>query len=225
MKVIIAGSTGMIGGLILEECIKSDKIKTIINIIRKPEQSHQHKKVENCIIRDFISYDQKHQIFQNIDAAYFCIGVYTGQVKTKLLKLITVDFAVEFAKILRQNSPNARLCLLSGAGADRTEKSKSSFAKFKGMAENQITNLGLEFYTFRPSYIYPVTPRKEPNFIYSLTRKLYPIIQLFGKNASIKSTELAKAMFLVSIYGTSSEILENKDILKQLKEFESKFYK
>ena len=81
------------------------------------------------------------------------------------------------------------------------------------MAENQIAALGLEFYTFRPGYIYPVDQRKEPSFMYRLLRMMYPIIQLFGKNASIKSTELAKGMYLAGVQGAPKEILENRDIL------------
>ena len=84
------------------------------------------------------------------------------------------------------------------------------------MAENGISGLNLNFYTFRPGYIYPVTARKEPNFMYSISRALYPVIRLFGSNASIKSTELAEAMFKVGLGGTENEILENKDILRIL---------
>lgn len=157
-------------------------------------------------------------MFKNIDSAFFCIGVYTGSVSDKLFKEITVDYAVSFAKMLKDNSPNAKLCLLSGAGADRTEKSKTSFALYKGMAENQIDKLGLEFYTFRPGYIYPVEQRKEPNLMYSTMRNLYPILRLLGRNFSIKSTELGKAIYKIGINGTDKKILENKDLINCLKE-------
>jgi len=73
--------------------------------------------------------------FNNIDTAYFCIGVYTEAVSNDVFKKITVDFALTFADILKANSPKATLCFLSGAGADQTEKSRIAFVKFKGMAE------------------------------------------------------------------------------------------
>lgn len=84
------------------------------------------------------------------------------------------------------------------------------------MAENQISKLKLEFYSFRPGYIYPVNPRKEPSVMYSAMRALYPVIKMLGKNASIKSTELAKAMFVTGMNGADKEILENKDIVNRL---------
>ncbi len=205
----------MVGNLILKECLSSDKIDKVISIVRH-KSDNNHQKLQEEIITDFSDYSAHHTLFQNIDAAFFCIGVYTGQVPDKEFKTITVDYAISFANALKDNSPGANLCLLSGAGADRKEKSKTAFARYKGIAENSISKLDLSFYAFRPGYIYPVTPRKEPNMMYRISRALYPVIKLLGSNASIKSTELARAMFTVGMNGAKKEILENKDILKTL---------
>jgi len=213
-KAIIAGASGMVGNILLQNCLESKQIESVISLARKPS-NQQNPKLQEIIIDDFSDYNNQQNLFKNIDAAYFCIGAYSGAVTDNKFKIITVDYAVAFAKALNQNSPNAKLCLLSGSGADRTEKSRVAFAKYKGMAENQIAKLGFEhFYTFRPGYIYPVEKRKEPNAMYSVSRALYPLIKLFGKNASIKSTELAKAMFNVSINGANKLELENRDILE-----------
>lgn len=217
MNVLIAGGTGMVGKLILKECIESELITSITSIVRKASQSEPNYKVNEVVVKDFENYSDNKEIFKNINLAFFCIGVYTGQVSTEQFQKITVDYAVGFAKELNQNNPKATLCLLSGAGADRTEKSKTAFARFKGMAENQISDLNLNFYSFRPGYIYPVTPRNEPNLMYTISRLLYPIVKLMGDNFSIKSTELARSMFVVGTKGADDEILENKDILAQLK--------
>jgi uncharacterized protein YbjT (DUF2867 family) len=221
MKVIIAGSSGMIGSLVLENCLRSDKIKEIISLVRKPTNIKTHNKIKEVVIADFENYGTQSQLFKDVDSAFFCIGVYTGNVNDEQFKKITLNYAVAFAKELKKNSPNATLCMLSGAGADRTERSKTSFARYKGMAENQISELGLKFYSFRPAYIYPVIARQEPNLMYKISRTLYPLIKLFGKNASIKSTELAEAMFNVGLFGADKEILENKDIKEQLSKSEN----
>ena len=212
-NVLIAGASGMIGQLILANCVKNDEVLQIISFVRKP-MDNQSTKVKEVVVEDFAKLD-KHSIdFNNIDAAFFCLGAYTGQVNDALFKRITVDFSVEFARMIKINSPNAKLCLLSGAGADRSEKSKTSFARYKGMAENKIHAMGLNFYTFRPGYIYPVKPRKEPNFLYRLMRVLYPLLKYLGPNASITSVDLANAMVLVGRHGYDSEIIENKEIWK-----------
>jgi len=213
MKVLIAGSSGMVGSEILRECLAFPSIKQVLSPVRHPLPL-QNEKLGQVVINNFNDYDQKVHLFEGIFMAFFCIGAYTGNVKDDEFKKITVDYAVNFAKQLAEISPGAKLCLLSGAGADKTEKSRTSFAKYKGMAENQIEALDLDFYSFRPGYIYPVSKRTEPNMMYSVSRKLYPMIKLFGKNASIKSTELGKAMFKVGLCGHDKSILENKDILE-----------
>ncbi|WP_435622909.1 hypothetical protein [Flagellimonas sp.] len=212
-RVLLAGATGMVGELILKECLYSSTVEKVNSLVRR-SSNMDHPKLHETVIDDFSNYAAHQVLFQNIDAAFFCVGVYTGQVPKEEFKTITVDYAVSFAQALKDNSPNANFCLLSGAGADRTEKSRTAFAKFKGMAENKISQLQIKFYSFRPGYIYPVTPRKEPNFMYRMSRALYPIIKLLGKNASIQSTELAYAMFKVGMNGGEKEILENKDILE-----------
>jgi len=73
-----------------------------------------------------------------------------------------------------------------------------------------------QLYIFRPGYIYPVEKRKESNLTYSISRTLYPLIKLFGNNASIKSTKLAQAMFQAGLKGANKTNLENQDILTEL---------
>lgn len=213
MKAIIAGSTGMVGNLVLNNCLRSHKINEVRSLVRKPK-GIEHPKLTEIVIHDFEDYSEHPNLFKDVDIAFFCIGAYSGQVSDALFKKITVDYAVKFASALKLGSPEATIWLLSGAGADRSEKSRTSFARYKGMAENQISGLNMNFYTFRPAYIYPETPRREPNLVYRIFRFLYPILKIFGNNFSIKSSELAKAMFNVGINGAEKKILENKEILK-----------
>ena len=216
-KAIITGASGMVGSLVLKECLDSAEIGRVISLVRKPT-GITHTKLSEKIIPDFKDYSLFDNIFQNTDIAYYCIGVYTGQVPDKEFKEITVDYSIAFADALKKNSPDATLCFLSGAGADREEKNRMPFARYKGMAENYLLKTLENVYVFRSAYIYPVQKRKEPNFMYQVTRALYPVIRLFGKNMSIKSTELAKAIFNVGNYGTDKKILENIDIVRYFDE-------
>ena len=215
MRVIITGASGMIGKMVLTNCLNSDKVTEIIRLVRNPTGQKHHKLTE-VVHTNFEDYSTQEKIFKDVSVAFFCLGVYTGQVPDDVFKKITVTYAVEFAKTLEKNGPNATFCLLSGAGADRTEKSKISFARYKGMAENEISKLNLMLYCFRPGYIYPVEKRKEPNVGYKIFKALYPIIKLLGKKYSIKSTELANAMFHVGLNGAEREVLENREILKYI---------
>jgi hypothetical protein len=90
---------------------------------------------------------------------------------------------------------------------------------YKGIIENRFSKMGFKaFHALRPGYIYPVTPRKEPNFTYRISRFLYPLIKLFGRdsNSSIQWTELAASMFKIGLSGSDKEIFENKYIMENV---------
>lgn len=211
-RVMIAGASGMIGQLVLDQCLLSPGVSKVISLVRK-KSLISHSKLVEIEVADFKDYTPCSDAFEGINAAFFCIGTYSGQVAKPLFKEITVDFALRFAEILKSESPNTSLCLLSGAGADRTEKSRATFARFKGMVENAISQLGLEFYAFRPGYIYPVRPRKEPSVMYQILRWLYPLLNRLSPASNITSQQLALAMVNVGLNGAKTEILENKQIL------------
>ena len=203
----------MVGSLILDHCLNSPEIDHVTSLVRK-STDHEHPKLKEVVISNFADFSDRSEFFLDVDVAFFCIGVYSGQVPDETFRRVTVDYAVAFAEALRNCSPESTLCFLSGAGADRTENSRMAFAKYKGMAENRISELNLgRFYAFRPGYIYPVERRDEPSMMYGIMRTLYPLIKLFGSNASIKSTELASAIFNVGLRGAKGEVLENKAIL------------
>lgn len=214
-KAIIAGASGMVGSLVLARCLEYAEITKVTSLVRRPS-GHTHPKLEEIVVKDFSKLEDYKTAFENVDIAYYTIGVYTGAVARDEFRKITVDYTVAFADMLKAYAPKARLCFLSGAGADQTEKSRMMFAKDKGIAENYLKKHIEKVHLFRPAYIYPVTPRKEPNFSYKLTRWMYPLIKLLGPNASITSEQLAQAIFDVGVGGYSSQVLENKDMLDYL---------
>jgi uncharacterized protein YbjT (DUF2867 family) len=211
-NVLITGATGMIGGLVLEHCLQSREVAKVTSLVRRATGT-RHEKLNEVIIDDFLSLDENAPYLESVDVVYYCLGVYTGAIDRELFRMITVDYPDALAKALYRKNQDFTFCLLSGAGADRNEKSRMMFAMDKGIIENKLSKMGFKsFYAFRPGYIYPVTPRKEPNPGYRIWRALYPVIKLFGDNTSIKSTELASAMFRVGINGCDMEILENRGI-------------
>jgi hypothetical protein len=91
-----------------------------------------------------------------------------------------------------------------------------AFARYKGAAETALLEMGFSrVHLFRPGYIYPVTSRKEPNLVYTITRFLYPLLRKIYPNIGISSEDLAAAMVRTGLYGTGEKdnpVLENKDI-------------
>jgi nucleoside-diphosphate-sugar epimerase len=210
-NIIITGSNGMIGNLILQNCLQRKDVAKVTSITRKPLGIY-HPKLEEIIHTDFLDYTKIELYLKNQDVCFYCIGVYTGQVPTNEFKKITVAYTEVFAQALKKNSTQASFCFLSGQGADSSEKSSVLFAREKGIAENILFNLKFKStHIFRPAYIYPVTPRIEPNFFYKLMRVLYKPLKFIYPNFSVTSEKLAAVMVEVGING-GKIIMENKDI-------------
>ena len=118
--------------------------------------------------------------------------------------------------VLRLSSPDAAFSFLSGGGADPTGRSRIPYARYKGEAENALIAAGFpSVYIFRPAYIYPVEPRKEPNFSYRLMRAIYPVFRALFPNQVIRADDLARAMVDVVVRRTGEpghSVFENRDI-------------
>ena len=213
-NVIITGSNGMIGKLILQECLDRADVGTVTCITRM-SLGFKHAKLTEVLHSDFTDYSAIESHLQNQDVCFYCIGVYTGQVPKEQFNKVTIDFTKAFSEALKHKSPTATFCFLSGQGADSTEKSKVLFAKAKGIAENRLLELNFgNTYIFRPGYIYPVTPRREPNLFYGIMRLLYKPVAFIYPNIGVTSKVLAHKMVEVGINGGSKEVYENADIRK-----------
>ena len=90
------------------------------------------------------------------------------------------------------------------------------YARYKGEAENELIAAGFpSVYIFRPAYIYPVEPRKEPNFSYRLMGAIYPLFRALFPNQVIRADDLARAMVDVVVRRTGEpehSVFENRDI-------------
>jgi len=91
-----------------------------------------------------------------------------------------------------------------------------AFARYKGEAENALVAMGFpHVYLFRPGYIYPVEPRKEPNLGYRVLRTIYPVFRILFPNQAIRADALAHAMVDVVIREPGEggrTVFENRDI-------------
>jgi uncharacterized protein YbjT (DUF2867 family) len=213
--LVIVGATGMVGGYSLRYALDHPAVRVVTAIGRRPT-GLTHPKLNEVLHQDFADCSSLASPLSGQDAAVFCLGVYTGAVPDAELRRVTVDYTVEFARVLRASSPNATFAFLSGSGADPTGRSRLPFARYKGEAENSLAAAGFpRVYMFRPAYIYPVQPRREPNFSYRLLRAIYPAFRVLFPNQVIRADDLARTMVDVAVRGTGEGrrlVLENRDI-------------
>ena len=166
-----------------------------VTSIGRKKLGTSHPKLKEVLHQNFADCSALSDVLSGQDGAVFCLGTYTGSVSDAELQRITVDYTVEFSRVLRGSSPGAAFSFLSGNGADPTGRSRLAFARYKGEAENAVLAAGFpHVYLFRPAYIYPVEPRNEPNFSYWLLRTVYPVFRVLFPNQVIRADDLARAM-------------------------------
>ena len=223
-RLVIVGATGMVGGYALRYALERKAVGSVTAIGRR-RLGVSHPQLNEVLHRDFADCSALAAVLTGQDAAAFCLGAYTGAVSDAELRAITVDYTVEFARVLRASSPDASFSLLSGSGADQTGRSRMAFARYKGEAENALVSNGFpHLYIFRPAYIYPVEPRKEPNFSYRMMRAIYPAFRTLFPNQVIRADDLARAMVELVVGETGvapSMVFENRDIRALIRSLDS----
>jgi uncharacterized protein YbjT (DUF2867 family) len=219
-RLVIVGATGMVGGYALRHALEACAVGAVTAIGRR-KLGISHPKLNEVLHKDFSDCSALAQAVTGQDACVFCLGTYTGTVPDAELRTITVDYTIEFARVLRDSSPDAAFSFLSGSGADPTGRSRMAFARYKGEAEKALLAAGFPgVYIFRPAYIYPVEPHKEPNFGYRLLRAIYPAFRLLFPNQVIRADDLARAMVDVTVRRTGEPralVFENRDIRAMVK--------
>jgi len=219
-RLVVVGASGMVGSYALRSALESSAVKSVTSIGRK-KVGISHPKLKEVVHQNFADCSALTDVLSGQEAAVYCLGAYTGSVSDAELHAITTDYTIEFTRVLRESSPNAAFSFLSGNGADQTGRSRIAFARYKGEAEKALIAAGFpRIFLFRPAYIYPVQPRKEPNLSYRLLRAAYPVFRVLFPNQVIRADDLAWAMVNVVVghtekgqeFVTGNVVLENRDI-------------
>ena len=130
-QLVIVGATGMVGGYALRYALDHPAVGRVTSIGRKKLGLSHHNLVET-LHKDFADCSPLAEALSGQDAAIFCMGAYTGAVPDAEFRTITVNYPIEFARVLRGNSPNVAFSFLSGSGADPTGRSRMAFRTIQG---------------------------------------------------------------------------------------------
>ena len=216
MKVIITGSTGMVGEGVLLECINNEHVTDILLLNRK-HHPITDPKVKEIIVKDFMQAEGIQDAFQGYDACFFCAGISSVGLKEDIYKHFTYDITMHVAKILSTVNPAMTFIYVSGSGTDSSEKGKLMWARVKGKTENDLLQLPFKaVYNFRPGIMRSTPGQKNVKWGFKIIDALYPMLNFLFPAFVSTLQELALAMITVVITPYKSTTLEVKDIKKIL---------
>ncbi|MCC6372163.1 MAG: epimerase [Bacteroidia bacterium] len=213
MKIILTGTTGMVGEGVLHECLLSPLISEVLVVGRKTCGT-THAKLKEIIHADFFDLKTIAPKLSGYQACLFCLGVSSVGMNESDYTRMTHTLTLGFANALAQANPQLCFCYISGAATDSSEKGKSMWARVKGKTENDLIKLFPNSYMFRPGYMQPTKGLKNTLKYYKYIKWMYPFFKLVFPGFVSTLAELGQAMIKASSVGYSKKILEVKDIKK-----------
>ncbi|WP_026951017.1 NAD-dependent epimerase/dehydratase family protein [Algoriphagus mannitolivorans] len=210
IKVILTGTTGMVGEGVLLECLQNDEVSEILSISRKP-YGLQHPKLKELLIPDFMKIHEFQDQLQGYDACFFCAGVSSIGKNEEEYTQLTYSLTLHFAKVLANLNPEMVFNYVSGALTDSSEKGRSMWARVKGKTENDLMKLHFKGqYNFRPGMMKPFPGQKNFN---PIVKALLAVMRVILPKQTLTMQEVGKAMIYTSTRGYEKQVLEVKDIM------------
>ncbi|MEP6711903.1 MAG: NAD-dependent epimerase/dehydratase family protein [Ferruginibacter sp.] len=212
LRIIITGTTGMVGEGVLHECLLNDKVEEVLAINRKP-YGVMHPKLKEIIHADFFNLSPIESQLYNYNACFFCLGVSSVGMKEPEFYRLTYQLTMHVAETLSRVNNAMTFCYISGAGTDSTEKGRVMWARVKGKTENDLMKLPFtQVYNFRPGVLAPTKGLKNTLSYYKYFGWLIPIIKLITPKYIGSLKQLGTAMINAASQGYEKQILEVTDI-------------
>jgi len=210
---LVFGSSGLIGGHLLNELIQSDNYNKIKLFVRSDHGSN-HSKTE--IIKTDFNNLENHKEDIKGDDCFFCIGTTKQNSPDKNeYKRVELDVPKKIAQIAKSNLVNSFVFVSSGY-AD--PNSSGDYLKFKGLVEEELKRLSFsKLGIMRPSFL--MGDRKEKRvgekvgiFIFKLLSPLF--LGPLKKMKPIHSKKVAKAMIKITNGDFKQNVFESNEIVE-----------
>jgi len=210
---LVFGSSGLIGGHLLNQLIKNDNYNKIKLFVRS-EPVINESKIE-IIKTDFNNLESCKDNIKG-DDCFFCIGTtkQNSPEKNEYQK-IELDLPKEIAKIAKDNFIKSFIFISS---IYANQNSSGDYVKFKGLVEEELKklnffNLGI----LRPSFL--MGDRKEKRVGEKIGILTFSLLSPFllgplKKMKPINSEKVAKAMIKIANENLGKTIFESDEIVE-----------
>tara|TARA_B100001175_G_C19493452_1_gene633909 strand:+ start:29 stop:682 length:654 start_codon:yes stop_codon:yes gene_type:complete len=213
---LIFGSTGLVGGNVLNQLIQNDNYSKIKIFVRSSIQVNNSK--VQVIQTDFNNLEKHKEEIMGSEC-FYCIGTTKKNSFDKNeYQRIELDIPKQVAQIAKSNNINSYFFVSSGYA---NSKSSGDYLKYKGLVEEEILSLGFsKIGIMRPSFI--LGNRKEFRLgekigiiIFKLLNPIF--IGPLKKMRSIHSETIARAMIKIANEDIDRKIFESDQISELVK--------
>jgi len=214
-KAIIAGASGLIGGILLDILLQQPDYDEVLVLVRK-ELPIRHPKLTQLVIDFDRLGDYEGQIKGHV--VFSCLGSTMKKTPDhSVYRKIDHDYPLRLAQIALQNGIG-QFHLVSSMGANAA--SSFFYTKLKGETEDDIKKVGLQrLHIYRPAFLIGDRKGTRPfeGFLSGLMRAIDPLlIGALKKYRSIPAATVALAMYKQSLKNEDGVFIHSSDNIKQL---------
>ncbi len=210
---IVFGSTGLIGGHLVNQLIQDNYYTNIKIFVRSPTSINNEKvEVINIDFNNLVN----HKTEITGDDCFFCIGTTKQNSSDKNdYKKVELDIPKEIAQIAKANSVKSFIFISS---IYANPKSSGKYVKFKGLVEEELKRLNFsKLGILRPSFL--MGKRKENRVGEKIGILTFSLLSplLFGpfkKMRPISSENVAKAMIKIANSNLEKTVFESNEIVE-----------
>jgi len=211
MKVILTGSTGMIGEGVLLECLASEAVSQVLSVSRKP-CGIKHPKLQEYLVPDFLSLPENDPRLQHYDTCFFCAGISSIGKTEEEYRRNTYDTTLAFARAFGPG-PEKTFVYVSGSGTDSSEKGRLMWARVKGKTENDLSALPFrQTFGYRIVFVKPTEGQKRTLSLYKYLSWMFPLIRRLFPATYCTMAEVAHSMMYVAKHAYEKKVMLVKDI-------------
>ncbi|MEY2899100.1 MAG: hypothetical protein RL138_1153 [Bacteroidota bacterium] len=211
MKIIITGSTGMIGEGVLLECLANPAIESVLSVSRKGS-GKTHPKLKEYIVKDFLTLPENDANLRGYDAIFFCAGVSSVGMDEATYYRQTYETTIQFAKAVGANN-TISFMYVSGGGTDSTEKGRMHWARVKGKTENDLAKMGFkQSFGYRIGMVEACAGQVHVLPYYKYLSWIITICKVLAPNIVCTMKEIADSMIYLTENGFERSTIFVKDI-------------
>jgi uncharacterized protein YbjT (DUF2867 family) len=212
LKILITGSTGMVGEGVLLHCLNDPRVEKVVSLSRR-SAGLTHPKLTELLVPDFLKLDAVEAQLAGFDACFWCAGISSVGLSEADYTRTTYDTPLHVATVLARLNPGLVLVHVSGRSTDSTEQGKVMWARVKGRAENALMKLPLKaVYNFRPALMKPVAGQKNVKPLFKPVLWLYPVWLALFPGSAMTLDEVGQAMLRCVTNGAPKHVLEVADM-------------
>ena len=206
----------MVGKGVLKECLDDSGVENVL-VVGRHSCGEKHAKLREVIHDDFFDYSSIHADLADRDTCFFCLGVSSVGRSEESYTRLTHDLTLAAADALVGEEPRMTFVYVSAAGADRTERAGTMWARVRGRLENRLLEMPFRTaFVFRPGYIQPMRGTQSRvtayRILYAAIGWTYPVLRRLFPRSVTSTVAAGRAMIEVARHGHEERILDSAAI-------------